>query len=308
MFMSKNLIRKGLAVAGVAALALGLAADVAAVAAVAGRSAGEHSGHAPFATRAESLRLAKRLLAKAILPPGTRRFLGRKLPAELRAPAESTSATPFLDVHRVFTEPGSMRRTADFLEHHHPAGWTSDITGSGGFGKTITDENVTYVPRHLPPAFSDIEMLVNVVPAGHGHALARVDIEVVWSGHKPAADYLVARYYRAVRIDEWSYGPRAHHVKRTFRQQAIIDKLTRVLNPIPIAPGGVWSCPAFNGPTVQLTFDPVKGRPEAVVTAYVCPPGYTISIGKRGEPALVDNGKIERIAEKLLRGPHQPKR
>lgn len=71
------------------------------------------------------------------------------------------------------------------------------------------------------------------------------------------------------------------HVKRTFRQQAIIDKLARV---------------------------PVNGWPGAVVMAYVCPPGYAISIGRHGEPAVVDNGKIDRIAEELLRGPHQPKR
>ena len=303
--MSRNLIRRSLAVAGVAALALGIAADVAVAAA---QSAGEHTDHAPFATRAESRRLAKRLLSKAVLPPGTRRFLGKKLPAILNSPAEQTSATPLIDVHRAFTERWSMRRTADFLSHHHPSGWAYDGTGSSSYGKTVVEEDVTYALRHLPPAFRDIEMLIEVAPARHGHALARVDIQVVWSGRKPAADYLVARHYRAVRIDEWSYGARTRHVRRTFTQRAIIDKLTRVLNPIPIAPGGAWSCPVFDGPTVRLTFKPVKGRPGAVVTAYICPPGYDITIGNHSEPALVDNGKIEKIADKLLRGSHQPKR
>lgn len=306
MSMSKNLIRRSLAVAGVVALALGVAADVAAVAA---QPAGRHSGRAPFATRAESLKLARRLLAKAVLPPGTRRFLGRKLPEALSAPPEETSATPLIDVHRVFAGQRSMRRTASFLEHHHPAGWTYDGTGSGGFKNFVTSEYVTYVPRHLRPAFRDIEMLVNVAPARHGHALARVDIQLVWSRRKPAAEYLVARHFRVVRVDEWT---RSHHVRRTFRQRAIIDKLIRVLNPLPVASGGTWSCPAFgpgfDGRTVRLTFEPVRGRSAAVVAGFICPPGYAISIGKHSEPALTDNGKVEAIARMLMRSSHQPKR
>jgi hypothetical protein len=65
-------------------------------------------------------------------------------------------------------------------------------------------------------------------------------------------------------------------VKRTFRQRAIIDKLTTVLNPRPTALGS--------------------------------PPSYAISIGNHSEPTLLDNGTIEKIADKLLRGSHQPKR
>ncbi len=303
--MSRNLIRRSLAVAGVAALALGVAADVAAVAA---QSAGGHLDLAPFATRAESIKLAKRLLAKAVLPPGTRRFLGRKLPAVLHAPPQETSLIPTIDVHRVFSEPLSMQRTADFLAHHHPAGWIYEGSGSSGDEYSTTEEDVSYAPRHLRAAFREIDMLVEVAEARNGRALARVDIQVVWSQRKPEADYLVARQVRAVRIEAWSYGPNAGHRKRTFRQRAIIDKLSRVLNPLPIAPSSPYSCHGYAGPTVQLTFEPVKGRPVTVVTAIACPSGYAISIGRHSEPALVDNGKIEKIADKLLRGSHQPNR
>jgi hypothetical protein len=312
--MSKNVIRRSLAAAGLAALALGVAADVAAAAA---QPAGGHDRRAPFATRAESLRLARKLLAKAMLPPRTRRFHGRKLPAALSAPPEETSATPLIDVHRVFTEQWSMRRTAKFLNHHHPAGWTYDGTGYGyqlEHGKQIlTQEYVTYAPRHVGAAFSHIEMLVNVAPVRPDHALTRVDIQVVWYRHKPAADYLVAGHFRAVRIDEFvGYGRHSRDLKRTFRQRAIIDKLTRVLNADPVAPGGTWNCPlfgpAYDGLTVRLTFESAKGGPGAVVSAFICPPGYDMSIGGHSQPALADNGKIEKIAEKLLRGSHQPKR
>jgi len=311
--MTKNVIRRSLAAVGLAALALGVAADLAAAAA---QSADGHYPRAPFATRAESLRLARKLLARAMLPPGTRRFQGKKLPAALNAPPEELGASPLIDVHRVFTEQWSMRRTVRFLNHHRPAGWSYYGTGYGyqlDHGKQIPlQEYATYRPKQVGPAFSVVEMLVNVVPGRHGHALTRVDIQVVWYRHRPAAAYLIARHFRAVRVDEFGYGPHGRHLKRTFRQHAIIDKLTRVLNAEPVAPGGTWSCPMFgpgyNGQTVKLTFNPVKGKAGAIVTGYICPPGYELSIGGHNQPTLADNGKIEKIADKLLRGSHQPKR
>lgn len=319
--MSMKLIRKSVAVAGLAVLALAGAIGIAVAATQSDvgpmlPSAGEeHSAqaaaHAPFATRAESLRLARRLLAMAVLPPGTRRFRGRKLPAALRQPSEEQSSDHIVDVHRVFTERGSMRRTIAFLNHHHPARWSSQGTGQAYdrvHGREIlTEEDITYAPRHTPSAFNEIQMLVEVVPGQHGHALSRVDVQVIWYPRRSTAEYLVARHFRAVRIDEWIYGSHVRHGRRTFRQRAIIDKLTRVLNGLPASPGGVWSCPLI-GQTYKLTFKPVKGRPGAIVEASGCPPEYGISIGGHAQPSLTANGKIEEIARMLMRGSHQPKR
>jgi hypothetical protein len=260
----------------------------------------------PFATRAESLRLARRLLARAVLPPGTHRFRGRKVPSGLRWPAGEPSATDQVDVHRVFTERRSMRGAIAFLEHHWPAGWSSDGTGDtytiAHGKKVITEESVAYAPRHIRPAFSAIQLLVEVVPGRHGHALSRVDVQVIWYPRRSAAEYLIARHYRAVRIDEWIYGTQVRHVRRTFRQRAIIDKLTRVVNSVPASPGGVWHCPLITR-TYQFTFKPVTGRPDAVLKADGCG-GYQITIGDRSQPALAENGKIEVIARNLMRGSH----
>lgn len=289
--MSRILIRRSMAVAGAAALVFGVAADVTVADA---QSAGGHSGRAPFATCGESLRLARKLLAKAVLPPGIRRFHGRKLPAALSAPPEETAATPLIDAHRVFTERWSMSRTARFLNLHHPVGWSYFDTGSGSDNAFTTNEYVILTPRHLGAAFSQIEMLVNVAPGRHGHSLVRVDIQVVWYQHKSASDYLIARHFRAVRVDDSGDGPHSRHRAHTFRQRAIIDKLTRVLNADPVAPGGFWSCPMYgpwyDGLTVRLTFEPVKGKRRAVVRAYICPPGYGMSIGRRSQATLADNG------------------
>jgi hypothetical protein len=318
--MSKKLIRESVAVAGLAAVALAGAMGIAGAATQSdagptlpsmadGRPA-QAASHAPFATRAESLRLARRLLAKVALPPGTHRFRGGKLPAALSGPAEKPSSDHLVDVHRVFAERRSMRRTIAFLNHHRPAGWSSEGTGEAytiDHGKKIiTEEDVSYAPKHTAPAFNEIQLLVEVVPGHHGHALTRVDAQVIWYPRRSAAEYLIAKHFRAVRIDEWVYGTHARHVKRTFRQRAIIDKLARVLNSLPASSGGVWSCPLITR-TYQLTFKPVKGKPGAVVQADGCA-AYGISIAGHAQPALAESGKIEEIARNLLRGSHQPKR
>ncbi|HWF81410.1 MAG TPA: hypothetical protein VN695_12575 [Streptosporangiaceae bacterium] len=214
VLMSKKLIRESVAVAGLAGLALAGAVGIAGAATQSGAGATLRSadgGQArparpPFATRAESLRLARELLAKAVLPSGTHRFRGRKLPAALASPADEPSSSHLVDSHRVFTERRSMVVVAAFLRHHHPAGWALDGTGGG------------YQTVHGKPVL-------------------------------------------------------------TFRQRAIIDKLTRVLNGLPASPGGVAHCPVMLR-VYYLTFEPVKGQAAS--------------------------GKIEKIADHLLRGSHKP--
>jgi|HubBroStandDraft_1064217.scaffolds.fasta_scaffold55979_2 hypothetical protein len=318
--MSKDLIHptrglatatySGLAVVGLAALALVGATSPVSAAAHEGEGAYPSSaaaqrdvqGQPPFATRARARRVAWRLLATVVLPPGTHRFAGRRLPGELRQPAELTSAVATVDLHRVFAEQRSMRGVIEFLDHHHPAGMSADGTGEAfniRHGRDIvTEEDVTYVPDHLAPPFSAIEMVVQTVPGRRGHALTRVDVQVVFYPRRSAAEHLVASHFRAVTINGWSAGTSEGYLQRTFRQRAIIDKLARVLNSLPASPGGWESCPAIFA-TYALTFKPVKGQAGATVTVPGCF-AYNISTGGQSQPSLVDNGKIETIAQSLL--------
>jgi hypothetical protein len=239
----------GLAVVGLAAIALVSAsvsgappADASAArltsAAVRGdAAASDEQGTPPFGTRAQSRRLARRLLAKVVLPPGTGVFGGRKLPAELRQPAQEMEADHSVDVHQVFTEQQPMRATIAFVERHHPGGKSSAGTGEVydiRHGKKIVrEEDVSYSPEHLGARYSAIQVVVEVVPGDHGRVLTRADVQVIWYPVRSAAEHLTARDFRAVRIDALIYGTGVHEVKRTFRQQAIIGKLSRVLNSRP---------------------------------------------------------------------------
>jgi hypothetical protein len=302
----------GVAIAGLASVALLTAARVTPSAgatrltSATARLAG--AGEPPSGTRAESLRLARRLLAKVVLPAGTRRFRGRKLPPSLRHSPEVNGSPHLVDVHKVFTEKWSMRRTDAFLKTHHPAGWTQTGSGSSSassHGKVImTEEDVSYTPKRIGPEFAEIDLAVEVAPGHHGHAVTRADLEVTWYPARSAAEHLTAGHFRAVRVSELIFGTHVRNVRRTFRQQAIISKLTRVLNAEHASPGGQVACP-LERETFTLHFLPVKGDAAVSVGSAGCF-SSNVWVGGREQPALVDSGNVEAIAAHLLHQPATP--
>lgn len=303
----------GLAIAGLAAMALVVSAS-AAPHADAASSLGQPGHQAPAAgtpasgTKAESLRLARKLLGKVVLPPGTRKFRGKRLPPGLGHPAEIMSADTTVDVHRAFAEKESLNQAIRFLNHHHPRGWQWDGSGSSWRTvhgkKVILEKDVSYRPRKLAPQISAIELSVEVVPGHDGHSYARADVQVIWFPARSAKEHLIASRFKSVVISEWHYGKKVRHFRKTFRQKAIIDKLTRVLNAEKASPGGVESCPAELA-VYELRFTPKKGDPDASVSADGCFE-YGISVGGHQQPDLVDNGKVESIAHHLMRGQANP--
>jgi hypothetical protein len=294
----------GLAVVGLAALTLVGASGSASASpreteGARPASASARSGEPPAATRAEARRTGRRLLALAVLPPGTHRFTGKRVPAVLRHPSQTIAADAYADVHHIFAGNRSMRAVLAFLRHHHPKGMTQTGTGELGLRGHAIEKEVDYSPRHLPAGFQEIDFLVEVVRGQHGHADLRTDVELVWYPPRSAAEHLAAGHFRAVKISAVIYGKGVRQEHRTFRQQAIIDKLTRVLNAAPASPGGWESCPAIFE-SYTLTFIPVKGEAGAKVQVPGCFQ-YRITVGGHAEPPLADTGKIENIAHHLLK-------
>lgn len=195
-----------------------------------------------------------------------------------------------------------MAATIGFLDHHHPAGMSSAGSGQSFTTehgrKVITESDVSYAPGHPAPAFSAIQLVVEVVPGRHGRALARADVQVIWYPRRSPAEHLVSGDFRALTVSAWFYGTRVRHVRRTFRQQAIIDRLTTVLDGLPASPGGLVNCPAITA-IYELNFKPVRGHADAKVSAVGCY-SYSVWVGGHSEPALVDNGKLEKIAHSLM--------
>jgi hypothetical protein len=301
----------GLAVVGLAAIALVSAAAAQAVqpgSAQAGpvrpasAAARGEQGEPPAGTRAESRRLARRLLARAVLPRGARVYRGRQVPGGLRGPGTLIVATASVDVHADFTESQSMNAAIAYLSRHHPAGMSAQGTGETyrtDHGHQVAlEKNITYVPDHLGRAYFAVQLVVEVAPGKNGHSLSRADVQVTWFPRRPAAEHVVAKDVRAVRIDAFLAGGQPlSGTQRTFRQRAIIDKVARIYDAVPGSPGGWESCPVITE-TYAITFEPVAGDPE--VSAVV--PGcfsYLVTVSGHPEPSLFDNGSLEKIAHSL---------
>ncbi len=264
------------------------------------RQASASARHAepPFATRAEARRVGRRLLGLVVTPPGTRQVSSGQVPGALRHPAQTMNATAYLDVSEFSAAPRPMHQVLAFLSHHRPEGTTLTGSGTTGGGAYLVHE-VDYSPRHLPAAFTEIDILVQVFPCPHGQTWVRTDVQLVWYPRRSAAEYLTGDHFTSVTINASIYGRRYRDERRTFRQQAIIDKLTRALNSAPASPGGMVFCPAFME-IYTLTFTPVQGQAGVSVSAPGCAQ-YVVKIGGRDQGALADTGQVEEIAHALTK-------
>lgn len=256
-----------------------------------------HRGGPPSGTRAESLRLARQLMGRNLLPPGARALPQRPVPPGLRhASFGLLFVKSSVDIYRLFAVPASMRQTAAYLGRHAPAGMKSGGTGQASGRNGVTEMDVSYSPNREPRGISSAMLIDTIVPAPHGGALLRVDVQVIWYPPRSAAEYLPVKDYRAVQIDAW-LAFNGRHVRRTFTTRAILGKLTRLLNGLPASPGGVFPCPAEFA-NYQLTFEPVAGHPKVVVDTSGCP-SDTISVAGRTQPALAD-GQLVTLVDKIM--------
>jgi len=264
----------------------------------AARTTAAHHARPHAGTRAESLRLAIRLLRRMVLPPGTRRLPARPLPHGLRQPGSIMSATTTIDRYRLFELAISMTRAKDFLAAHPPAGMTVTATGWTGDHNRVTERMVSDTLAKLLPGISAADLTASIVPGSHGRSLLRADVQVIWFPRRSAAERLQAASFRAVRITAWLSGRKVREVKRTFTAKAEIRRLVRLLDGLPASPGGAMHCPAILA-SYRLTFVPVAARPGAVVSTVGCA-SDAVTVGGKPQPALADPGQLAGLAGRLL--------
>ncbi len=297
----------GIVVAGLAAMTL---AGVAGTADAAPRIAPlkpltstAGTGTPPHSTRTTSRKLARRLIGEVELPPGAVQQHFTKLPKVLRHVGGSTASYHKVNVVRFYWDPRGLDRAYAFMSSHHPKGWTLYDSGSAyekKHGKKIYfEKDVTWAPRHLPAADDDVEMQIDVVPH-HGHTWIKVGLQVIWYPRRSAAEHLIASHLRSVTARAYRYNEKPHHIRRTFRQRAIIDRLASVLNSTEASPGTPFiNCPLIDV-TYVLTFQPKGHQKDVKIQIDGC---YSMGVvvGGHDQPALVDDYKIEPIIDHLLR-------
>ncbi|MEP7023400.1 MAG: hypothetical protein ABJB47_06215 [Actinomycetota bacterium] len=123
--------------------------------------------------------MARTLLSRLELPPGTRLAPGRPVPP-LRPPAGTPPGPDSVDVHRLFSVPVAMRAGRQFLLAHVPYGKPFGIgVASGPAGVTAFQVNaiVRAEPRGI--YLASLDTIVVPGPARHGPAPRRRGSDLV---------------------------------------------------------------------------------------------------------------------------------
>jgi hypothetical protein len=225
--------------------------------------------------------------------------------AENGTPPHSTrtaSAKHSVDIFKVFWDREALNRAYKFVSAQHPKGWESEGYGSSDkvvHGKKVYFErDVAFSLRRLPAGDDYVDMQVAVVPH-HGHSWIRVDLQVTWFPRRSAAEHLIASHFRSVTASVYRYNQKPHRVTRTFKQKAIIDRLTKVLNSAEAAPGIEFvGCPEIDT-TYTLRFHPVGLQAKVLISPDGCL-SIDVKVGRHWQPALVDGGNVEGIILHML--------
>jgi hypothetical protein len=276
---------------------------------VAPPASGQHSSPAapaipgpPAGSRAEAAALARQMLSRLRLPPGTRRLPPDPLPPSLRQPAARYALGPAsFDQRQLFALAQPMDAVANFLVAWVPPGLSLASTGQGSSPGGVTMREVSDMVRSLPAGVSAAMLVFTVVPATSGGSLLRADAQVIWYPSRSAAEYIDPARYHVLSITVWIAGRRPHTVHKVVTSQAFIARLAETLDRMPVTPAEEVSCPA-DFEDYQLSFSvSARSRPAVVVSANEsgCG-GAPVTVDGRARPALADHGTVAALVRQVV--------
>jgi hypothetical protein len=240
----------------------------------------------PAGNRADALQLAREMLSKVRLPPGSRPHPGPP-PPDLDSAIGAPEDPELVSIPKVWAAPASMDTTAAFLQTHLPTGMRATYQGQpGDAGGYPQGELQDISPRSTPAGIYQAELVYTVGPGAHGGSLVLIRANVTWYPRRSAAEHVPAGM-RAVTVTATVLIPRTRTVTRTFTSPAVIGKLARLLNSLPAAPHLVMSCPGIPA-TYRVAFAPARGkRPVLIASTGGCLSDAVTARGKQ-QPTLSD--------------------
>lgn len=240
-------------------------------------------------------RAVERLLARAPSLPGSTPIDHPPVKAVAK-PMESPSSANLIRHTRWWTAPGTMTETLAFFTAHPVRGTKPNGSSSAGGPSGITAQEVSFGPKGTawsnPTVYTELELLVEVAPAGDGVAI-RVDAEAVWLPQRTRAEHIPANV-RSVDVVVNRNG-RADMVRRTLGA-ARARELAAVVNGLPVSVPGVFNCPNDQGWIDTLVFHSANGDIRVVAHAGGCAP---VEVAGQ-EPVLSGAWGVDAALLKLL--------
>lgn len=245
---------------------------------------------------------ARRLLARAVLPPGATPTNVDPAPgATLRSPAFSTATPARVDVHRFWRTAGAPKDAIDWIEAHPPAGSTGVFsTGVSALHGVPYAWSVAFSFAPVPNVLVSRTVDVVATAASGGGTGLRADAEVVWSVARPRWERIPAGVRLVTITDRNVGGPVS--ATRTVTSRRKVGRIVGLIDRLPRLQPGFFSCPAERGPLVDLTFRDSAGSP-AVAVASADGSGcgvVTLRIRGRTAPALSGAPGLIKALDRLL--------
>ena len=248
----------------------------------------------PGGSKALARDVGRRLLARLVLPDGTRRTGPRGAPRR----AEVIGSLNLVDLHRFFELPMPMAAAERFLRGHPPAGMAANGYGTFSDRGGVTEKDVAFYFSHPPRGItSDTELLVSLQRGPGGSTRARADAEVVWYPPRSAAEYLRPAEFRSARITATFLNPKPRRFVKVITSRDVISRLASLLDSMRATDNSVMFCPTIDA-SYHVTFTGRAGQPRVVVDAGGCARDY-VAVNGKAQPPLWDPGN------RLIRALHR---
>jgi hypothetical protein len=256
---------------------------------------------APVGSRAAALTLARLMLSRLVLPPGSRPAQPSPVPAPLSVPSGGGALPYTVELHRFILVPEPMAIVQSFLLGHMPAGMSWAGTGLGeGTTNTVTVPSVSYRPRSLPAGLTDAALETDALPSAGGDTLVRANAGVSWFPPRSAAEQLNAASFRSVTITVVQVIPDKRTVTRRFASPAVIGQLVALADSLPATPNQDVAAMSCLAPIVVYRLDLIPG---VVIDLDGCGESDAIAVDGKQQPRLFDPDTLIMAARKLLRLP-----
>jgi hypothetical protein len=242
-----------------------------------------------------------KLITRVVLPAGA--TLTAHDPATDSALAESAfgAATPALvDLRRFYRVAGEQPRAVlAWFQGHVPAGASRSMSGSGS-GPGYSFSALEYSFRAISSALVSRDISVSVAAARGGGTAIRIDAQDIWWVPRPRSERVPAGV-QLIDVTVQRLNPTST-TSLTVTDAAKVRRIVSLVNALPPAQPGTYSCPADLGPSVTLSFRAAPGATPlagAVADGTGCG-GVTFTLGGKSEPGLSGGYDLVSQLEKLL--------
>jgi hypothetical protein len=179
-----------------------------------------------------------------------------------------------------------------------PKGTAYSSGGSLGAAPVILLAGYAQPQGAAGAAVSPGNLYVEAFPASGGRTVLRVDAEVTYLPTRPASETIQGASTVSITAQQWSAHPQPSNAPTVVTDPLKINKITALINALPPASPGAFSCPVDFGTNLKLEF--LVGHGSVMFVVAIDAGGcerVSVTASGKPEPALQGSANlIDQIA------------